>query len=53
MMQNCLDFRMNIWFHILCQIFAELVAKKCKGGSDKYEIWCVEQQGRAEKKSSK
>ena len=50
MMQNC-HFRMNIWFHIICQIFAKLFAKKnVNGGSDKYEIWCVEQLGCAEKK---
>ena len=37
MMQNCPNFRMNIWFHIVCQIFAKLFAKNVNGGSDKYE----------------
>ena len=51
MMQNFPTFRMNFWFHIFCQIFARLFAKKREGGgSDKYEIWCVEQLGRAKKK---
>ena len=46
MMQNCPNFRkMNIWFHILCQIFAKLFAKKREGGSEKHEIWCAEQLG--------
>ena len=50
-MQNSPTFRMNIWFHIFCQIFARLFSKKnVKGGSDKYEILCVEQLGRAKKK---
>ena len=56
MMQMCPNFIMNIWFRIFCQIFANLFAKNMKGGeggSDKYEIWCVEQSDRAEKKSSK
>ena len=28
----------------------KVICKKREGGSDKYEIWCVEQLGRAEKK---
>ena len=50
MMQKGPHFRMNIWFRIFCHIFAKLFAKYVKGGSDKYEIWCVEQIGGAEKK---
>ena len=34
-------------------MFAKLFAKNMNGGSGKYEIWCVEQLGCAEKKSSK
>ena len=49
-MQKGPNFRMNIWFRIFCHIFAKLFAKNVKGGSEKYEIWCVEQLGRAEKK---
>ena len=41
---------MNFWFHIFCQIFARLFAKKIEGGFDKYEIKCEEHLGRAEKK---
>ena len=41
MMQTRPSFRMNIWFHIFCQIFAKLFTKNAKGGSDKYEIWHV------------
>ena len=41
--ENCPNFRMNIWFHIFCQIFAKLFTKNVKGGSDKYEIWHVRQ----------
>ena len=41
---------MPIWFHIFCQIFARLFAKKIEGGFDKYEIKCEENSGRAEKK---
>ena len=41
---------MNIWFHILCQIFAKLFTKNAKGGPDKYEIWHVRQLDHAEKK---
>ena len=47
------NLRMILRFRIFCYIFAKLFAKNVKGGSDKYEIWCVEQLGRAEKKSSK
>ena len=48
-MQNCPNFRRKIWFHIICQIFAKSFAKKRERGSDKYEIWCVEQLSCAEK----
>ena len=41
---------MNIWFHIFFQTFENIFAKNVKGDSDKNEIWCVEQLGRAEKK---
>ena len=52
MTQNCPNFRMNIWFHIVCQIFAKLFKKKHEGGegSDKYEIWHVWQLDHVEKK---
>ena len=54
MMQKCPNFRrINIWFHKFCQINAEIFAKKCEWGSDKYEIYCVEQLGRTEKKKLK
>ena len=49
-MQKCPDFRMKLWFRIFCHIFSKLFAKNVKGGSDNYEIWCVEQLNRAEKK---
>ena len=52
-MQNCPNLEMNIWFHVICQMFAKLFAKNVNGGSDKYEIWCVEQLGCAEKKKLK
>ena len=51
MMQNCPNIETNIWLLIFCQIFAKLFAKNVKGGSDKNEIWCVEQLDRAEKKT--
>ena len=50
MMQNCPNFSIDICFHISCHIFAKLFAKNVKVESDKYEIWCVVQVGRAEKK---
>ena len=47
MTQNCPNLRMSIWFHIFCQIFAKLFTKKREGGSDKFEIYCIEQLGKA------
>ena len=38
--------------YILSNI-CKVISKRREGGSDKYEIWCVEQLGCAEKKSSK
>ena len=32
MIQKCPNFRIYIWFHIFCQIFAKLFAKKLDGG---------------------
>ena len=51
MMQNWPNFRMDIWFQIICQIFVKLFAINVNGGSDQYEIWCVEQLSCAEKKA--
>ena len=40
-------------FYHIRQIFAKIFAKNMKGGSDKYEILCVGQLARTEKKSRK
>ena len=43
-LQKCPNFIGNFLFRLFCQIFAMLFAKTWRGlGSDKYEVWCVEQ----------
>ena len=48
-MQNWQKFMIDFGFYHICQIFAKLFAKNMKVGSEKYEILCVHQLGRAEK----
>ena len=50
MMQIHQNFVSNILFCQISEIFLDLFAKNMKGWSANFEIWSVEQWGRAEKK---
>ena len=52
-MQIHQNFVPNIFVHQISQIFVDLFAKNMNGWSGNSEIWCVEQWGRAEKKTRK
>ena len=53
MMQIHKIFIPNIFFYQISGIFLDLFAKNLNGWSDNSEILCVEQWGRAEKKTRK